>query len=308
MIIGSGTHRYEVVDQWGELPSGVEFGTTHGVAEDAEGHIYIHHTGRQSMTIFEPDGTFVRGWGEAYSLGAHGLLLNEEDGEEFLYLSATKLGLVAKTTLDGEELFRITTPDRPDIYNDERRFVPTECAVAPDGDIYVADGYGQPWIHQFTKDAEYVRSFGGPGEGPGNLLNPHGIKIDSRGDRPLLVVADRGNDRLQYFTLDGEHVRFLDHELRKPCTAVPWQNELYVPDLHSRVSIFDTSDQLITHLGDRPDCWTKEGWPNLLKEDWVEGAFSSPHDLHVDADGNIYVAEWLSAGVGKLTKLVRLQA
>ncbi len=79
-----------------------------------------------------------------------------------------------------------------------------------------------------------------------------------------------------------------------------------MPDLHSRISIFDKDDTLISHLGDRPDCWKKDGWPNLPESDWVEGAFSSPHDLHVDAKGNIYVAEWLSNETGKITKLVRV--
>lgn len=306
MIIGDGSHRYEVIDQWGNLPDDLEFGTTHAVVEDAEGYIYVHNTGPQSVIVFEPDGTYVRSWGADYSLGAHGMIVNEEEGREYLYLAATKLGIVAKTTLSGEEIFRITTPDLPDIYDDERKFVPTECAIGPNGDIYIADGYGQPWVHQYTKEATYVRSFGGPGEGKGELLNPHGIKIDERGAEPLIVVADRGNNRLQYFTLAGQHVRFVDHDLRKPCTAVPWRDELYVPDLWSRLTVFDAQDRLVTHLGDRPGCWEQKGWPNLPPEEWVVGAFSSPHDLHVDGSGNIYVAEWLSAGVGKMTKLVRV--
>ena len=305
MLIGSGSHVYEVIDPWGSLPEGVTLGTTHAIVEDARGYIYVHHTGPQSVAVFEPDGTFVRSWGEAYSAGAHGMLLNREDGVDYLYLAATKLGIVVKTTLDGEELLRITTPPRPDIYDAERRFVPTECAVAPNGEIYITDGYGQPWVHRYTPAGEYIGSFGGPGEGPGQLKNPHGIKIDRRGTEPLVAVADRGNRRLQYFTLAGEHVRFLDGELRRPCTAVFWRDELYVPDLHSRLSIFDANDRLIAHLGDRPECWTLPGWPNLPQSQWIVGKFSSPHDLHVDAAGNIYVAEWLSAGIPKLTKLVR---
>jgi hypothetical protein len=177
--------------------------------------------------------------------------------------------------------------------------------VAPDGRIYVADGYGQPWIHVYTKEARYITSFGGKGSGKGQLDNPHGIKIDTRGSRPLVLVSDRGNSRLQYFTLDGEHARFVQGDLRKPCTTIQWQDEIYIPDLFSRVTILDKRDKLVTHLGDREDCWKKEGWPNLPKSDWVEGAFSSPHDLHVDRSGNIYVVEWLSEGTPKITKLLR---
>ncbi|HTO23564.1 MAG TPA: hypothetical protein VMQ10_13905, partial [Spirochaetia bacterium] len=71
------------------------------------------------------------------------------------------------------------------------------------------------------------------------------------------------------------------------------------------LTILDGKDRLIAHLGDRPGCWEKKGWPNLPKSDWVVGAFSSPHDLHVDARGTIYVVEWLSEGTGKVTRLVR---
>jgi hypothetical protein len=305
MIIGKGKHSYEVIDQWGKLPAGLSLGTTHAVVEDSKGRILIHHTGRQSVVLFDSEGNYISSWGDEYQGGAHGMFLNREHGAEFLYLSTTSLGFMAKVTLEGREVFRIGTPDRPDIYNQEKKFVPTETAVAPDGRIYIADGYGQPWVHVYSKDAKYIKSFGGLGSGKGQLDNPHGIKIDMRGKEPLVLVSDRGNGRLQYFTLEGAHVRFAQGDLRKPCTTNQWQDEIYIPDLHSRVTILDKKDKLIAHLGDRPDCWKKEGWPNLPRADWVVGEFSSPHDLHVDRSGNIYVVEWLSEGTGKITKLVR---
>jgi DNA-binding beta-propeller fold protein YncE len=212
----------------------------------------------------------------------------------------------AKCTLDGEEVMRLGTPPRPDIYTAEKRFVPTESAVASNGDIYVTDGYGQHWVHRYTKDGEYVSSFGNPGgTEDGRLRNPHGIMIDTRSGTEYVLISDRANNRLQYFTLEGEYVKQVHHDLRLPCTTVQWRDEIYVPDLQSRLTVFDKDDNLILHLGDRPDCWKKEGWPNIPKEDWVVGAFSSPHDMHVDSAGNIYVAEWLSNGTGKCTKLIR---
>jgi hypothetical protein len=305
VAIGSEQHRYQVVDQWGRLPPTLSFGTTHAVVEDSKGRIFIHHTGRQSVVIFDPAGTFLSSWGDEYQGGAHGMTLNKEPDGEYLYLSATGLGFVAKTTLDGREVFRIGTPDRPDIYTQERKFVPTETAIAPDGRIYIADGYGQPWVHVYTSDARYIKSFGGKGDGEGRLDNPHGIKIDTRGPRPLVLVSDRGNSRLQYFTLEGEHVRFVQGDLRKPCTTFQWHDELYIPDLYSRLTILDRQDRLIAHLGDWADCWRRAGWPNLPRSQWVSGMFSSPHALHVDVHGNIYVVEWLSEGTGKVTKLIR---
>lgn len=307
MEIGSGSHRYSVIDQWGNFPESLGIGTTHGVVEDRSGRIFIHHTGPACTVICDPEGNVLGSWGAAWHEGAHGMILNAEGDGEYLYCSATSEGVVVKTTLDGEEVLRITTPPRKDIYDEEKRFVPTESAVASNGDIYIADGYGQSWIHRYSKDGEYIDSFGGPGKALGQLDGPHGIKVDRRSGVERLLVADRRNVRLEYFTLDGACLSELTAELRFPCTVNPWNDENYIPDLHSRISIFDKDDKLILHLGDRPDCWKKEGWPNLPESDWVEGAFSSPHDLHVDKAGNIYVAEWLSNGTGKITKLVRLK-
>lgn len=307
-VIGMGSHSYEVVDQWGKLPDGLTFGTTHAVTEDSRGRILIHHTGRQSVVLFDPEGNFISSWGDQYQGGAHGMFLNREKDGEYLYLSTTSLGFVAKTTLDGREVFRIGTPPRPDIYDQERTFVPTETAVAPDGRIYIADGYGQPWVHVYAADARYLASFGGKGGGKGQLDNPHGIRIDTRGPKPLVLVSDRGNSRLQYFTLDGAHVRFAQGDLRKPCTTRQWRGEIYIPDLFARITILDAADRLVSHLGDRQDCWKKEGWPNLPRSDWVVGKFSSPHDLHVDGNGSVCVVERLSEATGKITKLVRKAA
>ena len=306
-IVGEGAWRYRVDPQWAKLPAGREFGTTHGVVEDARGLIYIHHTASPSTFVFEPDGTFVKAWGETYAGGAHGMHLSGEADGEFLYLAATSLGFVAKTTLDGEEILRITTPPRSDIYDGEHRFVPTETTVAPDGTIYIADGYGQPWIHRYTKDGVYMDSFGGLGSEPGKLDNPHGIMLDTRGATPRILVSDRRNARLQYFSLDGTHEGIVEGMLRFPCTTIQWEDKLVIPDLYSRLTILDSRDTPATHLADWPECWKRDGWPNLPQSEWITGKVSSPHDLHVDAKGTIYLVEWLSEGTGKVTRFEKVE-
>jgi hypothetical protein len=306
VIVGEGDYRYRVNTGWPKLPADHRFGTTHGVVEDAAGRIYIHHTGSPSIFVFEPDGTFVAAWGEAYAGGAHGAHLNREADGEYLYLAATSLGFVAKTTLGGEEILRIATPPRADIYDDEHRFVPTETTVGPDGTIYIADGYGQSWVHRYSPAGDYQDSFGGPGSAPGQLDNPHGIMLDTRGAKPRILVSDRKNVRLQYFDLEGRHLGVVEGMLRFPCTTIQWNDHLFIPDLHSRLTILGPDDTLVAHLADWPECWTRDGWPNLPQTEWVPGRVSSPHDLHVDAAGNIYLAEWLSEGTGKVTKFERL--
>ncbi len=306
VVVGTGDHRYRVNTEWAKLPDGYEFGTTHGVVEDSSGRIYIHHTGSPSTFVFEPDGSFVRAWGEAYAGGAHGMHKSDEDEGEFLYLSATSLGFVAKTSLEGEELLRISTPPRSDIYDADRAFVPTEATVAPDGTIHIADGYGQPWIHRYTPAGEYIDSYGGKGSEIGRLDNPHGIMLDTRTGKPRILVSDRGNHRLHYFGLDGSPEEIVEGMLRLPCTTIQWHDLLFIPDLRARLTILDAENKLLAHLGDWPGVWDREEWPNLPRSEWVTGKVSSPHDLHVDAGGNIYLAEWLSEGTGKVTKFERM--
>ncbi len=304
MRIGSGLHTYEWVENWAKLPENIQPGYTHGVVEDSQGRIYIHNASPHAIIIFDEDGNYLDSWGEEFAAGAHGLFLNRESDGEYLYLSATNQNIVVKTTLYGKEVLRIETPDLPQIYDTEKKFVPTETTVAPNGDIYIADGYGQPWVHRYTARGEYLHSFGGRGDGEGQLNNPHGIMLDTRGNEPLLLVSDRGNHRLQYFTLDGEFVKITEGMLRLPCTTDQHEDEIYIPDLHSRLTILDRDDQLIMHLGERENGWEIPGWPNIDHSLRQTGNFTSPHDLHVDRRGNIYVAEWISDG--RITKLERV--
>jgi len=303
--MGSGTHVYEVAEGWAKLPEGMEFGYTHGIEVDAEGNVLVFHTGDKPVVVFDKDGNYLRSWGEAFAGGAHGFYLHNESDGQYLYVTDTARRLVVKTTLDGKEILTIGTPDLPDIYDEDRKFVPTDVAVGPNGDIYVVDGYGQSWIHQYDSQGQLIRSWGGKGSEPGQVNCPHGISVDLRGEEPELYVADRGNNRIQVFTLDGKHKRFITDDMKMPCSFYYYKDEIYFPDLQSRITIFDKNDRLITHLGDDENASKREGWPNIDVNLFEADKFSSPHGVCVDADGNVYVAEWTVHG--RVTKLVRKQ-
>lgn len=303
-VLGSERHTYEVAEDWGRLPAGVQYGYTHGVCEDSQGRIYIHNQSKDSMIVFDADGKFVKSWGEEYAPGAHGLQLSREGNEEFLYLAPTSQHFICKTTLDGEVVWKREYPKESGVYESAEQYVPTNIAIAPNADFYVADGYGQSYIHQYDKDANYVRTWGGKGSEPGKMNCPHGIWIDTRGEEPKIVVADRANVRLQYFSLDGRHLGFVTEELRHPCHFDQREGDLLVPDLHGRVTIFDKDNKLVTHLGDNPGVEKREGYPNLPQEQRVPGQFISPHMAIWDHDGNVYVVEWVSDG--RVTKLRRV--
>lgn len=311
LVFGKGEHTYEVVPNWAKLPDNVKFGNTHGVVEDSQGRMLIHNaspTG-DSICIFDADGKFIKSFGNEWERGAHGMTLHKEGKEEFLYLSATSQHRIYKTTLDGEILWSRSAPPVKGVYDNWAKYVPTNIAVAPNGDFYVADGYGQHYIHQYNSKAEYIRSWGGEGKDPGKMLCPHGIWIDTRSGKPLVLVADRANIRLQYFTLDGQHVKFVTDDLRYPCNFRLRGDDLLIPDLHSRVTIFDKNNKLITHIGLGGDDkeWTQpEGYPNVPPPKREVGRFIAPHDACWDHAGNLYVAEWVPDG--RVTKLRRVGA
>lgn len=304
MILGSGAHQYEVHHDWAKLPASIELGYTHGVVEDSQGRIIVHNRSKHAVIFFDENGKYIRSWGERFEKGAHGLQIVKEGKEEFLFLSDPEGREVVKTTLDGAELLRLGAPAESGVYPDPTRYRPTNTAVAPNGDIYVADGYGLSYVHRYNKKGEYLSTWGGKGAEAGQMNCPHGIWIDERDGAPQVLVADRANVRLQKFTLEGKHIGFVTEELRHPCHFDVRGKELLIPDLHGRITIFDGNNKLITHLGDYPEIWKQKGYPNLPQEMRVPGKFISPHDACWDRNGNIYVVEWVSDG--RITKLKKV--
>ena len=304
MRLGGGSHTYEIVEGWGQLPGDVRFGYTHGVVVDSQDRVYVFNQSKDAIIVFDQDGRFVQSWGEKFKKGAHGMFLNREGDREYLYLTDSELPAVVKTTLDGDEVLSLDPPDLPTVYQRKDQYKPTGIAVAPNGDIYVCDGYGENLVHRYNSEGEWVRSWGTTGSQPGQMDCPHGIWVDTRKNVPMLLVADRANIRIQMFTLDGEHKEFITEELRYPCSFYQFGDELYIPDLRGRLTIFDQDNKLITHLGDNPGIWEKEGWPNIPPEKRTPGKFISPHATCVDSNRDIYVVEWIPDG--RLTKLRRV--
>jgi hypothetical protein len=317
VIVGSGDHTYEWVDDWGDLPEGKKFGNTHSVVQAADGRMLIHNASPTGdcTCIFDPDGKFISSWGTEYKRGAHGMDLRNEDGKDFLYLSTTDQHKVVKTTLDGEVVLTLEFPKQAVNVKDEKeildytsaaKFKPTFVALRDNGDFYVADGYGSNFIHRYNIKGEYMQSWGGTGSEPGKLNCPHGIWVDSRTpDQHLLVVADRGNQRLQWFTFDGKFVKLKTDDLRHPCMFDQRNGELLVPDIDGRVTLLDANNKLIAHLGDNPN---KSQWFNngVKKTDTTAGIFCTPHSARFDSQGNIFVVEWLP--YGRVTKLKKVTA
>ena len=265
-LMGQGAYVFEATHDWGQLPASLKWGNTHGVVEDAQGHIHIHHTvhatseSADTMVVLDAQGKFVRSWGKQFRGVAHGLHLRKESGTEFLYLTVNASNArltpqpeiaasVLKTTLAGEIVWRVDGP--PDIAQYKAGadgkvppYNPTNLAIAPNGDVYVGDGYGSYYVNQYNAKGEYIRTFGGRGTGVGQLAEPHGIWVDERVGRPgpsgvagsILVVADRRNNRLQRFALDGTPIDTIGG-FRLPCHFHERQGLVVIPDQIGRAHV-----------------------------------------------------------------------
>ncbi len=309
LIVGQGEHTYEVHHDWVQPPPNVKFGDTHGVATDSEGRIYIAHTvhsssvGSDAVAVYDQKGNLLNSWGAEFRGGAHGLDIRKEGKEEFLYHCDINRRLVVKTTLDGEIAWQTGMPKEPGVYKNEKEWCPTNVAFAPNGDIFVGDGYGSSYIHRYTKEGKYVQLVAKPGKGPGQVSCPHGLWVDDRDGDPKLVVADRGNRRLQYMTFDGEFIGFHTDSMRQPCHIhFNAKGEMLVPDLQSVVTILDKNNNKIVQLCD--------GDPSNLRdaprEKFIPGKFVHPHAANWINSRDIVVVEWVP--IGRVTLLRRVDA
>ena len=257
-IVKAGERSYEVHHDWGELPASIAYGNCHGVQVDSQGRVYVHHTVHESsptdhsVVVFDAGGKYVTSWGGAYAGGAHGFRLTKEGEDEFLYFCDIRRGIVQKTDLGGNVLLTLGYPSESPAYSvKEDRFAPswkpTNLAVASNGDLYVADGYGSSYVVCYDSAGRYVRTFGGGrSDGKGALNCPHGIEIDARSGAEEVLVADRSNHRMQYFDLTGKHLRFASG-VDLPCHFdIFHDGSLLVPDLAAKVSLFDAHNRLGT--------------------------------------------------------------
>jgi len=304
----AGAHTYEWVRGWGALPEGKELGNTHGcIVVDAQDRIYLCTDTEDAVVVFDREGKVLRTFGKELAGGLHGLALVMEGGKQLLLMAHIGRHQVLEATLDGEILWTLDYPKESGLYEKAEQYLPTSVAPLADGGFLVADGYGRSWVHRYDKDRKYVKSFGGPGTELGKMHTPHGIWVDTRGPEPALLVADRENNRVQVFDLEGKalrEVKDIEHDLlRRPCHMHPFGSELAVADLAGRVTLLDSKLALVAHLGDNPDPG-KRARNDVLRPDWRDGEFISPHCANWDSEGSLYVTDWVSSG--RISKLRRV--
>lgn len=299
-IVGTGALCWQPEPEWPRVPNGIALNEAVGVAADSGGRVFVFHRGEPPVLVFEADGTFVAGWGDGQFVRPHGIWIA---GDDTVYLVDDRGHSVRQYTLQGELLRAIGpqgTPSQTGIQDGDLRTIaggppynqPTNLVQSSTGELYVTDGYGNARVHRFSAAGELISSWGEPGHAAGEFFLPHGIGID-QDDR--LYVADRENNRIQVFSPDGE---FLDQwtDVVRPCEAfVASDGLVYVAEVGARVGMFPWMTPDPSRSGGRVSVFDRDG---RLQARWGGGDdpsspadFYAPHDIWVDRNGNVYVAE-----------------
>lgn len=322
VIVGEGDYKFRVNHAFAQLPDKYTWQTTHNVALDRAGNLYVIHEGKRdlkdhpSIFVFDPAGQFVRAFGSQFQGGGHGIEVRLEGSEEFLYVAAyQQVKAFAKMTLKGETVWFQKAPMESGVYApgedlsteaswNRKGFLPTNFAFLDDGGFLLADGYGSFNIHRFDKDAKWVSCFGGAGDGKGKFNTAHGLWIDRRAGRePSIVVTDRAHNTLQIFTMDGVYKETITG-FGLPANIDTWQNLMLVPELKSCVTLLDENNKVVARLGQATERLAEIENLRGQPDKWLDGQFVHPHDACFAPNGDIYVAEWVATG--RVTKLERV--
>ena len=304
--MGAGLMTFDTVPGWGLAESGDSvLGSTHGgVVIDAAGNIST--SALKGVVVFSPEGQVIREFlGEEHS-SLHDMEIRSEGGVEYIYgaRNEDREGIKFHAA-DGRIVLRFGFPEESGV--DAEKFSPTAITVAPNGDIYLSDGYASNAIFRYDKNGNYLDHFGERGNGREQFNTAHGMTLDTRYDPPRLLICDRNHQpkgRLVHYSLEGEFIDEVVTGLGMPTSVAVQGDFVSVPDLKGRLVILDKTNTIISVLGHNPDAEKGRSF-KVEQKDWIEGRFSGTHGSFWDRGGNLYVQDWNIAG--RIMKLVRVE-
>lgn len=288
---------YKAVPDWVKLPAGrTQLGNQHGdVAVSSKGEVYVSIMDpKAGLQVFSPDGKYLRNVPDAPS-DFHGFVIHKEAGGEFIYGSRLVAGNVVKMTLDGKVLLDIPSSAIPDEFKskgkDGKAVVRlTAMDVAPNGDLYVTDGYSSDYVHRFDKTGKYLKSFGGKKE-PYGFKTLHKIAIDTRFSPPRIIGVDRANGRVVHMSLDGEFLGVVAKDLLMPAAVVIHGDQAIIGEIKGRITVLDKEGKIVTQFGanDQAD---EVGTNKTEPAKWRTGVVTAPHGVACDEKGDVFVSEY----------------
>jgi peptidylamidoglycolate lyase len=303
-VYGHNGFTYRANTSWSKLRTEVNpVKDCHEMVQDSKKRIILlTNETKNNILIYDKSGKLIKSWGHEFP-GAHGLTLHTAGGEDFLFITDTDRHQVFKTTLDGKILMTIDYPKEIAAYTKKEEFVPTETTVLDNGEFYIADGYGLQYVMHYDDKGKLLGHFGGRGTEEKNLDNAHGITVDRRRGEGQLLVTDRTRNCFKRFSFDGELKSVIHLPGACVCRPVISGDNLYAAVLRSPnldtensgfVTILDKDDRVISNIaGSKPEY----SGGQLQPMSQTDKIFSHPHDVCVDDDGNLYVAQWNSSHV-----------
>jgi peptidylglycine monooxygenase len=275
LYVSLGETRYRIDRPWGDFPAGP--GRVCDVACDERGHIFAllrsdPYTNPSAPAIveFAASGERQAAWGGDIVADSHMLTAGPD---QTLYVVDRDAHEVVIFDRWGKRIGGLGTRHYPG----EPFRHPTDVAIAPNGDIYVADGYGASQVHRFDASGGWVGAWGVPGAGPGQFTTPHSLVIlpDRR-----VAVADRENNRVQIFTPDGDYIDSWTDLYKPVALFADGAGKVYVTDEVPRLTMLSAEGVMLGRC--RP-------------------TWNIAHGLSGDAEGNLYLAEGNPSRVTRLT-------
>ena len=314
LVLGQNGKRYKLDTNWGKLDfAQYPVKDCHEMVQDSKGRIILlTNETHNNVIIYDKSGKLLTTWGKEYP-GAHGLTLFNENGTEVLFICDNNRHQVIKTTLDGRVLMVLDYPVETGQYTKADEYIPTETAIAANGDIYVADGYGKDFVIQYDSNGKYIRHFGGRGNTDAHLLNAHGVCIDYRDKTTAtLIVTSRQQNAFKRYTMEGKYLNTVALPGAWVCRPVINGDHLYAAVLQSNsnlwkqsgfITVLDKDFKVVSNLAGSEPIYT-DG--KLAEMQQTNAVFQYPHDVCIDDEQNMYVAQWNSGNVYpyKLTPVV----
>ena len=300
--------QYEVVPGWPMLPVNSEWGAVTSIAIDGHGNIWVLNRNNPIVQIYDPEGNFLGGWTEEDPKAVPHALKFDRDGN--VWLVDAGLHVARKYSQEGRLRSVLGTLGEPG--EDETHFnKPTDIAFAPNGDVFVSDGYGNNRIAHFDPAGRFIEAWGSLGVAPGQFSIPHAVAFDSAG---RLYVADRNNVRIQIFDIAGRLLDVWSNVLVPwgiwispkdevwACgsTPMPWRIDpkyptapLGAPPQDQVVIAFNTAGRVLqlTMLPKGEDGQEQTGQVN-----WI-------HTIALDGQGNLYAGDIIGKRAQKFVRL-----